>query len=189
MISQADNAKVKDTVAAIVAEGQNLRAKVSEVVTDAADKASTTRTGLIDLSRSVLDGAVAALDKSVSRDPDSILRQVIDGLGDGLSTTALATRLAMEEAKAEQKRFAEEDLSTTTRDLRAVGDLEPAADLAVVLVARVGVRLVHVPGARLRLGVAARVLVVHRRDVRQGHDPGSASGGPVVRCGVGPARS
>lgn len=122
MISQADNAKIKNIVTAIVAKGENLRARVSEVVTNAADKAATTPTGLIDLSRSVLDGAIAALDKSVSRDPDSILRQVIDGLGDGLSTTALATRLAMEEAKAEQKRFAEEDLSTTTRDLRAVGE-------------------------------------------------------------------
>jgi hypothetical protein len=78
---------------------------------------------LIDLSRSVVDGAVTALDKSVPRDPDSVLRQVIDGLGDGLSTAALATRLAMEEAKAERKRFAEEDLSRMTRDLRTIGDL------------------------------------------------------------------
>lgn len=123
MISQADNAKVKEIVTAIVAKGKNLRAKVSEAVTNAADKAATNRAGLIDLSRSVLDGAVAALNNSASRDPDSILRQVIDGLGDGLSTTALATRLAMEEAKAEQKRFAEEDLSTMTRDLRALGEL------------------------------------------------------------------
>ncbi len=120
---EKSNRSVEDKVAVIVAQGQDVRNKVSEVVTDSADKSPVTRKGLIDLSRSVLDGAVAALDKAVSHDPDSVLRQVIDGLGDGLSAAALATQLAMEEARAEEKRFAEEDLSRMTKDLRAVGDL------------------------------------------------------------------
>jgi uncharacterized protein DUF6781 len=119
---EKSNRSVEDKVAAIVAEGRDVRNKVSEVVADGADKSPAREKGLIEISRSVLDGAVEALDKSVSPDPESVLRQVIDGLGDGLSAAALATRLAMDEARAEEKRFADEDLSRMTKDLRAVRD-------------------------------------------------------------------
>lgn len=117
------NVSVENRVAAIVAEGSDLRSRISKVVTDGADKMPASQRGLIDLSRSVLDGAVGAIDKAVPRDRDNVLRQVIDGLGDGLSTAALAARLAMEEAKSEEQRFADEDLSRITTDLRTVGDL------------------------------------------------------------------
>jgi Family of unknown function (DUF6781) len=120
---EGKNDSIEDTVAAIVTQGNDLRKKISKVVMDSAEKVPTGKKGLMDLSRSVMDGAVAALDKSVSHDPDSVLRQVIDGLGDGLSTAALATRLAMEEARAEEKRFADEDLTKMTKDLRTVGEL------------------------------------------------------------------
>ncbi len=49
-------------------------------------------------------------------------------------------------------------------DLRAVRDADAPADGRVELVARAGVRLVHVPGARLRERVQLRVRVVDRRD-------------------------
>lgn len=117
------NGNIEGRIANIVADGENIRGKVAEVVTTNADRIHLDRKGFVDLTRSVVDGAIAALDKAVRRDPDSVLRQVIDGLGDGLSSTALATRLAIEEAAAEERRFEDEDLARMTGDLRAAHDL------------------------------------------------------------------
>lgn len=117
------NVGVEHQVGVIVAEGQDVRGRISNVVTERADKMPTNRKGLIDLSRSVLDSATAALDKAVPHDRENILRQVIDGLGDGFSTAALATRLAIEEARSEEKRFAEEDMAQIKKDLQSVTDL------------------------------------------------------------------
>jgi hypothetical protein len=52
---------------------------------------------------------------------DGPLREVIAGIGDGLATAALATRLAIEEAGRRGERFAKEDLA------RVAGELESAA--------------------------------------------------------------
>ncbi|MCE9534251.1 MAG: hypothetical protein K8T89_24490 [Planctomycetes bacterium] len=125
MNSGTDNPQpfIQAKIEAIVAQGDEVRKKVSELVTGSADNLHFSKQGMIDLSRSVMEGATAALDKAVPKDPQHVLRQVIDGLGDGLSTAALATRLAMEEAKAQNKSFADEDLSKMTADLRTVGDL------------------------------------------------------------------
>jgi hypothetical protein len=99
-----------------------VRKQVSDAVTAGAEQFQRGQRGLIALARSVMDEATAALDKAAPQDPGSVLRQVIDGLGDGLSTAALATRLAFEEAKEKEKSFANDDLSKMSSELRAVGD-------------------------------------------------------------------
>lgn len=124
MTSQTDNPQDsgKAKTETILNLGDDVRKQVSEAVTAGADQLQRGQRGLIALARSVMDGATAALDKAAPQDPGSVLRQVIDGLGDGLSTAALATRLAFEEAKEKEKSFAKEDLSKMTSELRAVGD-------------------------------------------------------------------
>ena len=125
MNPQAENLKatVQEKAEAIVALGHDVRQQISNLVTAGADQLQVDKHGLLALSRSIMDGATAALEKSMPQDPESVLRQVVDGLGDGLSTAALATRLAVDEAKAQAKSFASEDLSKMTADLHSVRDL------------------------------------------------------------------
>jgi hypothetical protein len=117
------DSSVRDQVEAIVKNGQEIRIQVSQVVGEAIKKQPASKEGLLGLAKSVLDSAVMAVDKSVSHDPDSALRQVVDGLGDGLSTAAMACRLALEEAEAKRRSFAGEDLAKLNKDLRTLGDL------------------------------------------------------------------
>jgi len=76
--------------------------------------------GLVALTRSVMDGAAAAIEKAVPKQPDSVLGQVVEGLGDGLSSASLAARLALEESEAASRSFATEDLTKLKKDLAAL---------------------------------------------------------------------
>lgn len=107
----------------IVSDGRDVQNRISQVVTEEANKFQLNQQGLLALSRSIMDGATAALTRAMPNKPDSVLRPVIDGLGDGLGTAALAARLAFEEAKAQEKSFADEDLTKLSTDLRTLGDL------------------------------------------------------------------
>jgi hypothetical protein len=114
---------IRDQADAIVAQGQDVRPQIARLVTETAEKSHLGRAGLLALARSVLEGARSALDRAVGHDPGSVLRQVVDGLGDGFAAAALACRLACEEAQAQGKTFASEDLTKVRDDLRALRDL------------------------------------------------------------------
>ncbi len=116
--------KLREEVEAAVASGENIRDRVRDAVASAAartDRAADRATArLTDLSRRTMDAALAAIDRSAPADPESALRQVVDGLGDGLERTAHATRLAVEEASGDGKAFASDDLKRTAEDLRTI---------------------------------------------------------------------
>ncbi len=114
---------IQEQARAIVAEGREVRARIARLVTETVEKFHLERQGLIGLARSVLEGTQAAVDRAVGHDADSVLYQVVDGLGDGFSATALACRLAFEEARAQGKSFASEDLAKLRGDLKALADL------------------------------------------------------------------
>jgi hypothetical protein len=54
------------------------------------------------------------------KERDSVLRAVVDALGDGFSQTALAARLAVEEAASSSRRYTEQDLTRLRDELDAV---------------------------------------------------------------------
>lgn len=112
---------VKSQAEQIVASGVDIRPRLSEVVSQAAVQSQPS--SLLELARAVLDGAREGLEKSVPKDPDDVLRQVIDALGDGLSRTALAAQLAVQEAAGSSRQFAQEDLARLRDDLKAVQSL------------------------------------------------------------------
>lgn len=116
------SAAIKEQIDAIVSKGDDIRKMVAKTVADATSN-QLNKQGMLNLSQSVLDGATSALDKAVPRDPSNVLRQVIDGLGDGLSSASLATRLVVEEAKGRHETFAQEDLSQMKTNLQSVGNL------------------------------------------------------------------
>jgi hypothetical protein len=114
---------IREQADAIVTQGEDIRPEVARLVTQTAEKGQLQRQGLIGLARSVLEGAQAAINRAVGHDPDSVLRQVVDGLGDGFTATALACKLAFEEARAQGKTFASEDLARMGDDLKGLRKL------------------------------------------------------------------
>jgi ElaB/YqjD/DUF883 family membrane-anchored ribosome-binding protein len=113
---------IQEQADAIVTAGQEVRVRIGRLVTETAEKFHLNKDGLLGIARSIVDGAGRAVDRAVPRDPDSVLRPVVDGLGDGLSAAALACRLAFEEARAQGKSFASEDLTRLQQDLKNVKD-------------------------------------------------------------------
>ncbi len=114
---------VKPEVKKIVAEGHDVRDRLSKVVSAAAVRCHEAGEGFSELVRSVVDGAREGLEKATPKNRENVLRQVVDALGDGLSQTALATRLAVEEAANSSRAYTEKDLVRLGDDLAAVGDL------------------------------------------------------------------
>ena len=109
---------VQQQAEAIVAGGGDIRAKIARLVAETSATFQRSGEGLITLARSILAGAGDALEKGTgSLPPGGSFRQVIDGLGDGLSTAATSARLALEEARSKGQRFAAEDLNRIKRDL------------------------------------------------------------------------
>jgi hypothetical protein len=79
--------------------------------------------GLVGLVQAVMDGARAGLARAVPDDRDNVLRQVVDAVGDGVSQTALAGQLAVQEAVSASRQYTKEDLTRFRDDLTAVRDL------------------------------------------------------------------
>ncbi len=117
------NEAVKAQAEKIVTSGADVRPRLAEVVTKNASQSQESGEGLIGLVRAVLDGARAGLARAVPKDRDDALRQVVDALGDGLSQTALASRLAVEEAVCASQQFSKEDMRRLREDLTAIRDM------------------------------------------------------------------
>src|SRR5690606_17808419 len=98
--------KFRDEVEEAVKSGDDIRASVRDAVQSAAARTDRAAARLTDLTRRTLDTALQAIDRSAPDDPESVLRQVVDGLGDGLERAAQATRLAVEEAAGEGRAYA-----------------------------------------------------------------------------------
>jgi hypothetical protein len=114
---------VRDKVEAIVTAGRDVRREVATLIAETAERFHLGGEGLVGLSRSVLDGTAQAIAKSVPEDPANVLRQVVDGLGDGFATAAQATRLAVEEAKGKGEAFAQDDVKRVAQDLETIGKM------------------------------------------------------------------
>jgi hypothetical protein len=117
------NATVTAQVENIVATGTEVRPQLAKVVTQNACESQQSGEGLVGLTQAVMDGARSGLARAVPKNRDDVLRQVMDALGDGLSQTALAGQLAIQEAGSNSKHFEKGDLARLRDDLTAVRDL------------------------------------------------------------------
>jgi hypothetical protein len=118
-VNEAVAAQAKE----IVTSETDIRPRLAEVVSRAAGQSQQSGAGLVALVRAAVDGAREGLAKSVPADRDDALRQVVDALGDGLSQTALAARLAIEEAVSASRQYTGEDIARLRDNLAAVLDL------------------------------------------------------------------
>jgi hypothetical protein len=88
--------------------------------------------GLGRLAREVYRAAADAVERSAPDHADSVLREVLDGIGDGVQKTAQTTQYAVEEAMGRGESFAREDLERIRGDLDSLGQImtEVVADTA-----------------------------------------------------------
>ena len=103
--------------------GDQIRTRVAEEVASVVREAKLDSDGLTGLAHAVIDAARAGIDQSVAGDKSAALREVAEGLGDGLGTAAEALRLTLQEAQGRGQRFAREDLESIAQDLQSLGGM------------------------------------------------------------------
>jgi len=102
------------------ASDDEIRERVRDTFVSAASNLRGTGKDLAGIARDMLAGAAQGVKDSVPEQQESVLRQVVNGIGDGLTTTANATRMAIEEAESKGRAFAETDLKRTRDDLTSL---------------------------------------------------------------------
>lgn len=115
--------KLREQAQQIVQRGQDIRRQISHLASEVAQRAHHEAEGLIGLTQAILEGAARGARQAVPDQAESILRQVIDGLGDAFSSSAQAVKLTLEEARRSGDRFAQEDLKKIVQDFRSVGEM------------------------------------------------------------------
>src|SRR5688572_29718849 len=115
-----DNATwLQQKAESIVRRGTAVREEIARTVVEGAAGMGAIADGLVDVARNVISGAARGASTSASSDEAHTLRAVIDGLGDGLATTAQAAQLTMQEAGGRATSFAREDLERLAGGLRS----------------------------------------------------------------------
>ena len=144
-------AQVKARTEALVKRGEDVRAETAKLVEEASAKFFQVTDGLSSLVKAVAEGAVEGAKGSMPENVQSKLRQVVEGVTDGLAKSAQAVRLTLEESTASGTRFATEDLKKIARDFRATG--EGMVDIVTHAASALGE---HVKGQAHNLGEHAR---------------------------------
>ena len=116
-------AQLKHKAEEIVKRGGDVRAEISHLVSDATGKFYQTKDGLVQLVKAVSEGAAAAAKEALPDKAESVLHAVVDGLTDGLTKSAQAVRLTLEESGASGVHFAKEDLDKIAKDFRVMGEM------------------------------------------------------------------
>lgn len=115
--------QLKQSAEKIARCGDEVRAGISRLVSDAAGRLSRTKDGFITVVRAVSEGAAAGAGSALPDKTESVLRSVVDGLADGLGRSAYAIKLTLEESGASGIHFAKDDLNKIMHDFRRVGEV------------------------------------------------------------------
>ena len=107
----------------IAAEGKDIRQRVRDLTVKLVQQRDVGLKKFDVLASHIMTGAAHAVEDTVPQDPDSVLRQVVDGLADGIGKAANAAELTLEEAQSRGQAFAQEDIKSMIDDLRALQDM------------------------------------------------------------------
>jgi hypothetical protein len=113
---------IRRSVEDAVAAGEDVRRATESALRATGDQIEAGGTRFAKAAESALDGAVEGA-KKAGGDADGPLRDVLDGLGDAVTSAANASRLAMQEAAGTGRRFAEEDLRHARDEMRTLSEL------------------------------------------------------------------
>lgn len=115
--------QLKHKAEEIVKRGGDVRAEISHLVSDTTGKFYQAKDGLADLVKAVSEGAVTGAKEALPDKAESALHAVANGLADGLTRSAQAVRLTLEESRAGGVHFATDDLDKIAKDFRAVSEI------------------------------------------------------------------
>jgi len=104
----------------IAAEGDNVRERIRKTFVEAVRGGKIELSKLGDVAEAMIKAGVDGVRDCVPEKQDGVLGEVVDGIGDGLSVSANATRLALQEARGRGETFAQEDLKRAVEDLRSL---------------------------------------------------------------------
>jgi F0F1-type ATP synthase membrane subunit b/b' len=109
---------IRRSVEQAAAAGEDVRRATEQAVRQAGDRIEAGGERFSKAAQSALEGA-----KRRGAETDGPLKDVLDGLGDAVTSAANASRLAMAEATSTGRRFAEEDLRRARDEMRTLGEL------------------------------------------------------------------
>lgn len=113
---------IRSSVEQAVAAGGDVRRATETALRSAGDQIEAGGARFARAAESALHGAVDGA-KKAGGDADGPLREVLEGLGDAVSSAANASRLAMQEAVGSGRRFAEEDLRHARDEMSTLAEL------------------------------------------------------------------
>lgn len=114
---------VTETVRQAVECGGDVREQVRSIVVELFRGSQGTGETVRSAVRSVYATAVDVVRRSAPENPDSVLRNVIDGITSGVQTVAQSAQYAIQEASARGQRFAGEDVDYAKRSLNTASDV------------------------------------------------------------------
>lgn len=110
MASSTTKHHVKRTARSVAAEGERVRERVRELSVHAFTNGQMRLRDLPKLVGEVLEGAADGVDKSIPKAASNVLREVFDGLSDGVHAIATASSSAAKDAKAGAQRVVKNDV-------------------------------------------------------------------------------
>jgi hypothetical protein len=188
MNSTSSTNSLRQQAERIVQQGRDVRAEISRLASQAAEQFHRTRDGLVGLSRAVVEGALDGARQATPAQSESVLRDVVAGLADGLAISAHAVKLTLEESRARGTQFAREDLDKIAGDFRDVGDTftKTVGDAAGKLGSQLAAQLRDLAGHAGRALEQARPAFESAARAAREH-PGSL-GREALQAGAGAAR-
>jgi len=172
----------------IVQHGRNVRAEISRLASRAAEQFHRTRDGLVGLSRAVVEGALDGARQATPAESESVLREVVAGLAEGLAISAHAVKLTLDESRSCGTQFAREDLDKIAGDFREVGNAftQTVGDAAGKLGGQLAAQMRGLAGHAGRALDQARP--AFESAVKAALDQPAALGRETLQAGAGAAR-
>lgn len=115
-------AQLKQKSEDLVKRGGDIKEETSRLVSEAAGQCHAAAGGLAAMVKAVADGAMAGASHKAPEGTETVLRQVVGGITDGVLKSAQALKLTLEESAGKGTRFAKEDLTKIGHDFRTLGN-------------------------------------------------------------------
>jgi hypothetical protein len=114
---------LSESIRAAVESGKDVRDRVRDVVISLFRSSEATTASARAAVSGIVQSATEIVKRSAPDNPESVLRNVIDGVTSGLSIVAQSTQYAVQEATARGQRFASQDLDRAKKDLSGISDI------------------------------------------------------------------
>jgi hypothetical protein len=114
---------VSEAVREAVESSRDTADQVRQIVVDLFSGKRSPVTSARDAIHGMLETVSEIADRSAPEKAESVVKNVIDGIGTGLKAVAQTTQDAVQDATARGQRFATEDVERAKRDLSSIGEI------------------------------------------------------------------